>query len=61
MREKIRLQKGTAVKGFAADVPGVWRIIKLRPFRVQAIQGNKRWIIKVSKKEFEERVQLEMI
>jgi len=54
--EKVRLRKGMVVRGFAPDVPGIWKIVSLRPFRVQAIQCGKRWIINVSRKEFLERL-----
>jgi len=52
-----KLEKGIQVKGFSADVPGTWKVISVRPWVVQAAQNGKKWIIKVSKEEFLERLR----
>jgi len=61
MKERMKLKKGLEIKGFSSDVPGTWRIISLRPFKVEARQGNKRWIINVSRREFEERLRAQLL
>jgi len=40
--EKVRFRKEMIVKGFAPDVPGIWKVINLCPFRGQAIQYGRR-------------------